>query len=381
MKQPLRILVIDDNPGDRDLVRLGLGLIEGREPLVRDAATLQQALQLLRDEPADLIILDLGLPDSAGLPAFDAVHDLCPQTPIVVLTGLEDESHGDEAIRRGAEDYLRKDELDDRRLTRAVRFAFERSRRRQADERLRLNESDFRIAREIQFNLSPFSPPRLPGYDLAGGAFAADTVGGDYFDYLPLADRRWGLIVGDAAGHGLGPSVLMAETRTCLHTLASIFDDPGAILARANQVLGTGMPRNRFVTLLLVALDPLTRRLHHCGAGHPPGLILDRLGHIRQQLLSEGLPLGVVPDATYHTLGPSTLEPGDTLFLYSDGAPEAGHLTRSRICEDELAGMVAALLHLPASEIVQSLYEAILREAPDGELLDDVTLVIVKALD
>ena len=381
MKQPVRILVIDDNPGDRDLVRLGLGLIEGREPLVRDAGTLAQGLQELEDDDIDLVVLDLGLPDSAGLPAFDAVHNLRPQTPVVVLTGLEDDLQGVEAIRRGAEDYLRKDELDDRRLTRAVRFAYERSRRRQADEKLRLTESDLRIAREIQFNLFPYCPPRIPGYDLAGGAFAAEAVGGDYFDYLPLADGRWGLVVGDAAGHGLGPSVIMAETRTCLHTLASLFDDPGAILARANLVLGTGMPRNRFVTLLLVAFDPVTRRLHHCGAGHPPGLILDHLGRIRHQLVSEGLPLGVVPEAPYHTLGPSTLEPGDTLFLYSDGAPEAGHLTRPRICEEELAGMVAALLHLPASEIVQSLYEAILREARDGELLDDVTLVIVKALD
>lgn len=135
------VLLIEDNPGDARLVAAYLDQGSGGDCEVRQASTLADGLSHLRRNPVDLVLLDLGLPDSQGLDALHQVRRLSPRTPVVILTGDDDEDQALHAVRVGAEDYLTKQSVDSVTLRRAMRHAVQR---REMSEHLRDNEARFR---------------------------------------------------------------------------------------------------------------------------------------------------------------------------------------------------------------------------------------------
>ncbi|PYM11865.1 MAG: hypothetical protein DME18_12815, partial [Verrucomicrobia bacterium] len=195
--------------------------------------------------------------------------------------------------------------------------------RKRAEQELRENEEQFRVAREIQQRLFPKTAPQVPGFDIAGVSHAAEATGGDYFDYLPMLGNRVGVVVGDVTGHGIGPALLMAETRAYLRILARNREDVGEILTRANRVLAEDIGYERFITMLLVSLDPQKRTFTYANAGHPAGYVLDGAGEIKARLKRTGLPLGIKPDMAYPQAPATSLSPGDVLLLLTDGIEEA----------------------------------------------------------
>ena len=114
---------------------------------------------------------------------------------------------------------------------------------------LRDASEEFRAAQEIQQRLYPLHSPSLAGFDIAGALYPAKDAAGDYFDYIPMADGRLGIVVGDVSSHGMGPALLMSETRACLRTLAQVHSDVGEILTRTNRVLAMDTADFHFVTL------------------------------------------------------------------------------------------------------------------------------------
>jgi PAS domain S-box-containing protein len=131
---------------------------------------------------------------------------------------------------------------------RFVGFIRDITMRKRAEREIRESQEQFRVAREIQQRLFPKSAPALAAFDIAGATYPAEATGGDYFDYLPMLNDRWGIIVADVTGHGVGPALLMAETRAYLRILAGRREDVGEILTRANGVLAEDVGSERFVT-------------------------------------------------------------------------------------------------------------------------------------
>src|SRR5436309_1624416 len=147
--------------------------------------------------------------------------------------------------------------------------------RKRAEREIRESQEQFRVARERQQRLFPKCAPVLEGFDIAGATYPAEATGGDYFDYLPMLNDRLGIIVADVTGHGVGPALLMAETRAYLRVLTGRREDVGEILTRANGVLAEDVGQERFITLFMARLDPRTRSLNYASAGHPTGYVLD----------------------------------------------------------------------------------------------------------
>ena len=206
-----------------------------------------------------MILLDLALPDSQGLETFFAMHAHAGDVPIVVLSGYDDEATAIKAVQAGAQDYLVKGQVNDNLLVRSIRYAIERSRRHRAEEALRDTSEEFRAAQEIQQRLYPAEAAGdCPASTSPARSIPAKATAGDYFDYIPMLDGCLGIVVGDVSSHGMGPALLMSETRACLRTLAQAYCDVGEILTRANRLLTADTDDFHFVTLAMARLDPRT---------------------------------------------------------------------------------------------------------------------------
>jgi PAS domain S-box-containing protein len=135
------LLIIEDNPGDARLVLEMLKVTGDGRYAPEWADRLSTGLKFLSEQKADLVLLDLGLPDSQGLETLDQVYALSPRTPIVIMTGLDDESVGIQAVSRGAQDYLVKGKIDGKVLLRVIKYTLERQKIEQA---LQASEENFR---------------------------------------------------------------------------------------------------------------------------------------------------------------------------------------------------------------------------------------------
>ncbi len=263
---------------------------------------------------------------------------------------------------------------------RFVGFIRDITERKRAERELSENQEQFRVAREIQQRLFPKSAPACPGFDIAGASFPAEATGGDYFDYLPMLHDRLGIIVGDVTGHGVGPALLMAETRAYLRVLAGRREDVGEILTRANGILAEDVGTERFITLFLGRLDPKTRGLVYASAGHPAGYVLDAGSAIKATLKRTGLPLGMRPDTRYLPAPEITLQPGELVLLLTDGIEETTAPDGTLFGLDRTLEVVRSCRAQPAQEIVQALYTAARAFSSHTPQIDDITTIVIKTL-
>jgi len=238
----------------------------------------------------------------------------------------------------------------------------------------------FRVAREIQSHLFPKASPQLPGFDIAGASFPAAAAGGDYFDFVPMADGGLGLVVGDVTGHGIGPALLMAETRAYVRIAGLNRADPGEVLTRTNIALAEDIGDERFVTLFLGRLDVLERKLTFVSAGHPPGYLLAPDGGVRMELRRTGVPLGMRPNTEYRNAPPVTLQPGEIALLLTDGIEEAMGPGDEMFGTDRMLAVLRANRDQSAAQIVDALYLAVREFCKGLEQQDDVTAIVMKVL-
>ena len=378
-EQPIRVLLVEDDPEDALLLRDSVSEARLARFEWTEVETLAHAIERSRGRPFDVALLDLSLPDSRGLETFESLRGAAPRIPIVILTGLDDERTGLEAVHRGAQDYLVKGRLDGSVVTRSIRFAIERVRREQAERDLFAREAEVLAAREIQQRLFPASAPLVAGFDLAGASFPADETGGDYYDFVAMPGGPLALVVGDVSGHGLAAALLMSETRAYLRALMLFREDVADILDMVNRALSSDTGDVAFVTLLLARLDPQARTLVYASAGHPPGYVLDDAGNVKQELWSTGLPLGVDPESAFTAANPISLESGDLVFLLTDGVVEAASNDKTLFGPNRALEVVRRNRARPARQIIESLYIAI-REFQPMARDDDVTALIVKVL-
>jgi sigma-B regulation protein RsbU (phosphoserine phosphatase) len=126
-RSPLRVLLVEDNPGDAHLIETLLDQHSPGDFNIRHVSRLDQALTDLADDPADIVLLDLSLPDASGLDGFGKLWADRAEVPVIVLTGLDDDSLAAEAVRGGAQDYLVKGQVDGGQLARCIRYAIERN--------------------------------------------------------------------------------------------------------------------------------------------------------------------------------------------------------------------------------------------------------------
>src|ERR687897_400391 len=244
----------------------------------------------------------------------------------------------------------------------------------EAQERERI-EQELRVARMIQQTLLPKSLPELEGHQLEVYYQPAREVGGDFYDFLRLPDGRLGLIVGDVSGKGVPAAIVMAITRTMLRA-AYHLGSPGQILEQVNDNLLPDIPPNMFVTCLAALLDSSTGRLQYANAGHDLPYVRHANGVSRLQ--ASGMPLGLMPDMTYEEKE-VTLQPGESILLYSDGLVEAHSPQREMFGFPRMQRYVGA--HPEGAALIDSLLAELEQfTGEEWEQEDDITLLTLQRL-
>jgi len=224
-------------------------------------------------------------------------------------------------------------------------------------------------ARVMQQALLPKSSPYIPGFVISGLSVPASAVGGDWYDFIPFPDGRWGLVLADVSGKGTAAALLMSATRGMLRSLAEACCTPGEVLTKLNELLVEDFPAGKFVTLVYGVLDPATRTLTFANAGHLHPLFIDDNG--AQFLATErGLPLGLSCGDYSETS--VTLSPGSRLVFYSDGITEATNQAEEEYGLDRLAQHVS---RSDASAV--TIVDDVRAFANGAGVSDDATVVFV----
>ena len=239
-------------------------------------------------------------------------------------------------------------------------------------------KNDLEIAREIQQAMLPRGEYRAPGVEAFGMTRPANTVGGDFYDILPLADGRLLLTLGDVAGKGSPAALLMALLIAMLRTLVDEGLQGAELVARLNVQIAKHAPRSRFVTLFLAELDPATGTLVYVNAGQNPPL-LRRRGGAYERLRAGGMALGMFEHATYST-GRVDLDPGDVLVMYSDGITEAEDPHEQPFDEAGVQFVADSSDWASAKELGWATFAAVDAHRQDRKLFDDLTVLVARRL-
>src|SRR5918995_790026 len=235
-------------------------------------------------------------------------------------------------------------------------------------------EQELEVARRIQQASLPKEVPTLEEWLINPYYQPAREVGGDFYDFLELADGRLGVVVGDATGKGVPAALMMASTRSTLRAVAQACESPGDALRRVNDPLATDIPTNMFVTCFYAILDPKSGSLSYANAGHDLPY-LHRNGEA-EELRARGMPLGLMPGMGYEEKQ-TILEAGEAALLYSDGLVEAHNPQGEMFSFPRLRALIAE--HGEERSLGEFLMKELYSFVGEGwQQEDDITLLTLR---
>ncbi len=247
-------------------------------------------------------------------------------------------------------------------------------------EKARL-ENELNVARRIQQYLLPRESPAFEGLDIAGTSIPALSVGGDYFDYIPLSSTRLLITIGDVSGKGASAALYMARIQGMIQMACRTMSTPKEILLEVNRQMYHSMDRQSFVTLILALFDRERRTIHICRAGHNP---LVAVSNGRLNLIQcRGIGVGLAPNDVFaqnleEEVKP--LEPGSRFVFYTDGVTEAMNHQQEEFGEERLYQLISGHSALSSDALLGRLVQEVKAFGGSAEQHDDMTLVIVRTV-
>ena len=235
-----------------------------------------------------------------------------------------------------------------------------------------------KIARDIQRRLLPGSAPHVCGFDVAGFCEPADDTGGDTYDFLALPDGRWMVVVADASGHGIGPALVIAETRAMLRAIGVRGEDVPVVLRTVNDLLAADLKDEGFVTCFLGLLDPLAGRMVYVAAGHGPMLFYDRQRDEFAEVFATYMPLGIMTDVDFSNLASRRFEPSDFAAIMTDGFFEAMNPAQEQFGTHRVMELLRRSRDLPAARMIEDLRRGVADFTAGRPQRDDLTAVVVR---
>jgi phosphoserine phosphatase RsbU/P len=255
--------------------------------------------------------------------------------------------------------------------------------RKDAEDRERaLRERDLRLAGEVQHQLRPHVFPDISEVEIEALSQASLHIGGDYYDVLPVDERRWGFVIADVAGKGPAAALMMASCRATLRLCAAGECSAATVVRRVNRALHNDMPRGMFISLFYGILDLDTNRLTYVRAGHEPALLIRAGAGVPELLAASGLALGLDDGPVFDSMLEETeidMAPGDLLALYTDGITEASNAAGEEFGRDRLVAALSGQDQVTLTRVVEKLNRYLRQFSALALRNDDRTLLLVRA--
>lgn len=364
-----KILIVDDEPGVQNAARR----ILSRQYEVNGASSGHEALARLTNEPHDLAIVDVRMPGMNGFELLKAIKADYPDTEVIVMTGSI--SNPDEklveALRERAFYFIHKP-FERAVLETLVARCLERQRlERENRDYTAALEADLEQARRFQRLLLPKALPRVPGLQGEVHFEPSERLSGDFYDFYVLEGGRLGVLIADVSGHGVSAALYTGMVKSEMQAVPARAGAPGELFEQINESLRMAVS-NRFVTALLVLVDPASRKLRYVSAGHLSFLTSD--GRAWE---STGPPLGMLPGSRYEVRDVD-LGPGERLLLYTDGLSEAMNNEGADFGCERVEAAFASTRSLPPAEAVRAIVEAARRFAGRSGFADDASAIVLQ---
>lgn len=243
------------------------------------------------------------------------------------------------------------------------------------DQLLKLRQ-DLEAAHDIQASILPEPLPERPSFTIASFMQPARDVGGDFFDFFDLPDGRFGFVIADVSGKGMGAALFMAVACTVIRTTARLVSDPGECVARVNDLLAANNAASMFVSVFYGVLCPETGKILYANGGHNPPYRVSPDGHVTALPGTGGLLVALLPGQSYAT-AELRLEPGECLYLFTDGVTEAQDASGGLFGEDRLVESLAAEGRT-AHTLLQHVLDDVTRFVADAPQADDITCLALQ---
>jgi serine phosphatase RsbU (regulator of sigma subunit) len=243
-------------------------------------------------------------------------------------------------------------------------------------------EQSVRIASERQRHLLPTSVPEIPGVITALGYWPSNTVSGDFYDFIDLGEARFGILIGDVAGHGIEAGILMGVAKKVASIRLRDTRDPAMALQMANRDIYPDLDRKTFVSALLAVYDAVTRELTYVRAGHnPPILFNPERAPQFTKLEADGLVLGLDSGPRFNQVMVKetvALQEGDSIFFYTDGLVEAKNRNGEEFGMQRVYEQIRFHHDAPPEDFVNALAEQVRMFAEGEPQEDDVTAILMR---
>jgi serine phosphatase RsbU (regulator of sigma subunit) len=300
--------------------------------------------------------------------------------PVIFLTGkteTEDETRG---FSVGAVDYIHKPFSPAVVKARVQTHLALRDTREQLARRLSAIQHELEMARKIQLSILPREVPRIGGLEIAARYVPMTSVAGDFYDFIPVDEKRFGVLVADVSGHGVPAALVASMLKIALGAQAPHASDPARVLEGLNQAL-CGKFETHFVTAAYLFVDMENGTIDYAGAGHPPLVLYGKSAGSARAVQQNGLFLGMFPKAKYTGIQ-IPIGPGDRCAVYTDGISEARNPAQEEFGTERLKALLEASPDLPPGEFADRALEALVEwtgRAPGEGHDDDITLLVIRA--
>lgn len=251
---------------------------------------------------------------------------------------------------------------------------------REASEK-RVYERDLNNAREVQRVLLPETDPEVPGFRISGVNLSARIISGDYYDFIRVADGKFGVAIADVSGKGVAAGLLMAMCRSTLRAVGIGELSPTRALAAVNRLLYPDIREDMFISFSYAILDEKSGSVTHARAGHDPALLYRRATATVERLRPPGLALGIDAGTVFErATRDETLElsPGDCILFYTDGVREALNDQEEEFGLDRMSEAFRDAAPLGAAAVISQMRETLAMFTDDGPQMDDITLVAIE---
>lgn len=279
--------------------------------------------------------------------------------------------------RKGTTSFNDLDEMLLQAVSRQVRASLENEYLLdQSLEKERI-QKELNLAAAIQQKIIPKELPKIEGYQLAGINIPSKEVGGDYYDCIELSNGKFALIMADVAGKGISAALLVNTLSAALHSYLE-FNLPLTDLAdKLNKLIYKFSPPDKYITFLIAVLDSNSGSLDVLNAGHNPAFLLRKDGTL-EQIDAGGIGLGMLDLGIPYTGQNLTMNPGDKLFLYTDGIPEAMNLNEEEYSDQRMIDFFKKNSERPVDEFINHIVADVKKYAGEAEQSDDITSMILK---